>query len=220
MDAKTHWQNVYATKSPEQLSWFQAEATLSCKLIGRFAPDRSARILDVGAGASRLVDGLLDAGYRRITVLDVSPAALMSARKRLGARAAAVDWKEADVLTASLPREGFEVWHDRAVFHFLTETTDRQRYVEQVRRAVKQGGFVLVATFAEDGPTRCSGLETRRYSAASLHAEFGLAFELIASEREDHVTPWGAVQAFTYCVFRFQPGNDARNGDHMPDGAR
>lgn len=211
MDAKAHWQSIYETKGPEQLSWFQAEATLSRELIERFAPDRTARILDVGAGASTLADGLIGAGYRRITVLDLSPAALANARRRLGPAAGAVEWREADVLTASFTGEGFAVWHDRAVFHFLTAPTDREQYVAQVRRAVKPDGFVLVATFAEDGPTHCSGLETRRYSADALHSEFGPAFELIASQREAHVTPSGVVQAFTYCVCRYRPGHDARN---------
>lgn len=211
MDAKAHWQGIYQSKGPDQLSWFQAEARLSRELIERFAPDRNTRILDVGAGASTLVDGLLGAGYQQITVLDLSPAALATAGRRLGPAAAAVDWREADVLTASLAEEGFGVWHDRAVFHFLTDLADREQYVAQVRRAVKPHGFVLVATFAEDGPTRCSGLETRRYSADALHSEFGAAFELVASQREPHVTPSGTVQAFTYCVCQYRPGRDARS---------
>jgi hypothetical protein len=122
-----------------------------------------------------------------------------------------VDWREADVLAASLAGEGFDVWHDRAVFHFLTARTDREQYVAQVRRAVKSGGVVLVATFAEDGPTRCSGLETRRYSADALHAEFGPGFRLIASQREEHVTPSGTAQAFTYCACQYRPGDQARS---------
>ena len=209
MDARAHWQGIYESKGPEQLSWFQAEARLSRELIEHYAPDRDTRILDVGAGASTLVDGLLGAGYRRITVLDLSRAALAIAGRRLGPAADGVDWREADVLTASFTGEGFGVWHDRAVFHFLTDLADRERYVAQVRRAVKPGGFVFVATFAEDGPMRCSGLETRRYSADALHAEFGASFELVASQRELHVTPSGSVQAFTYCVCQYLPGHDA-----------
>jgi SAM-dependent methyltransferase len=212
MDTKAHWQSIYQAKGPEQLSWFQAEAKLSRELIEQFAPDRNAQILDVGAGASTLVDGLLGAGYRYVTVLDLSPTALDYSRHRLGAVAAArVDWSEADVLTASLAAEGFDVWHDRAVFHFLTALTDREQYVAQVRRAVKSGGVVFVATFAEDGPTRCSGLETRRYSADTLHAEFGPDFRLIASQREEHVTPSGAAQSFTYCVCQYRPGDQSRS---------
>lgn len=211
MDAKTHWQSIYQGKGPDQLSWFQAEAKVSRQLIERFAPDRNARILDVGAGASTLVDGLLSAGYRYVTLLDLSPAALANTRRRLGPATATVDWREADILTTSLPGEGFDVWHDRAVFHFLTALTDREQYVAQVRRALKPGGLVLVATFAEDGPTRCSGLETRRYSPDALHAEFGAVFEPIASQREEHVTPSGAIQSFTYCVFQYRPGGNTRS---------
>lgn len=212
MDAKTHWQHIYQSKGPEQLSWFQVEARLSRELIEQFAPKRDARIVDVGAGASTLVDGLLGAGYRHVTALDLSPAALETSRHRLGPVAAAlVDWREADVLTAALAGTGFDVWHDRAVFHFLTALPDRIAYVAQVRRAVRPGGVVLIATFAEDGPMRCSGLETRRYSADALHAEFGPEFRLISSQREVHVTPSGVAQAFTYCICEYRPGDHARS---------
>ena len=211
MDAKTHWQHIYQTKGPEQLSWFQAEARLSRALIERYAPDRNAPIIDVGAGASSLVDGLLDAGYRNVTVLDISSAALAGVQRRLGPQAATVQWREADVLTAPLNKEEFAVWHDRAVFHFLTALTDREQYVAQVRRAVKPNGFVLVATFAEDGPTRCSGLETRRYSTDALHAEFGAAFHVITSQREEHLTPSGVVQPFTYCLYQYRPNGGVRS---------
>ncbi|CAG0934028.1 hypothetical protein PLCT1_02562 [Planctomycetaceae bacterium] len=210
MDAKEHWQAVYQAKGPDQLSWFQAEARVSRDLIARLAPERDARILDVGAGSSTLVDGLLASGYRHLTVLDLSPAALSQARQRLGQAAGSVDWREADVLSASFDEGTFDVWHDRAVFHFLTDPADRVRYVDQVRRAVHPDGFVLIATFAEDGPTRCSGLDVRRYSATELHGEFGADFQVVASQREDHVTPWGAVQAFMYCACRYRPGQAVR----------
>lgn len=212
MNAEAHWQTIYQTKGPEQLSWFQAEATLSRDLIARFAPDRNAQILDVGGGASTLVDGLLTEGYCHVTVLDLSAAAFEHARRRLGAAAASVEWREADVLTAAFTEGSVDVWHDRAVFHFLTAASDRERYVAQVRLAVKSGGLVIVATFAEDGPTRCSGLETRRYSPLALQAEFGGGFELISSQREEHVTPAGVTQAFTYCVCRHLPRDEARRG--------
>lgn len=211
MNVKAHWQSIYQVKGPDQLSWFQAEATLSRDLIARFAPDRNARIVDVGGGASTLVDGLLLDGYRHVTVLDLSAAALEHARRRLGDAAASVEWREADVLHAPFPEGAVDVWHDRAVFHFLTVADDRERYVAQVRLAVKPGGLVLVATFAEDGPTRCSGLETRRYSPIALHAEFGDDFVLISNQREAHVTPAGAAQAFTYCVCRYLPRDAARS---------
>lgn len=205
MTRADHWENVYRTKEPDQVSWFQAEARLSRQLIESLSPDRSSSIIDVGAGASTLVDGLLDAGYGALTVLDLSAAALERARARLGPRGDRVVWQAADVLDVAQPTPPFDVWHDRAVFHFLTVDADRQRYVEQVRRAVRPGGLVIVATFAEDGPVRCSGLEVARYSPAQLHAEFGASFALIESHRELHISPSGATQAFTYCACRIAP---------------
>jgi SAM-dependent methyltransferase len=202
MDRREHWEQVYRTKGPEQVSWFQAEARLSRQLIEATTPDRATRIIDIGAGASTLVDGLLAAGYRHLTVVDLSAAALARSQARLGDTAAAVTWQTADVLTAALPPHAFDVWHDRAVFHFLTAAEDRARYVAQVRRAVRPDGVVIVATFAEDGPTRCSGLEVARYAPAQLQAEFGAPFALLESHRELHTTPGGATQAFTYAVFR------------------
>ena len=200
MDAKAHWETIYKTKQPHELSWFQPQATTSLALIRRAAPDHGAAIVDVGGGASMLVDGLVAAGYTHVTVLDLSPSALNVARQRLGAAASAVTWLEADVLSADLAPEGFDVWHDRAVFHFLISAADRARYVEQLCRSLKPGGYAVLATFAEDGPTRCSGLPVVRYSAAGLHRELGPAFRLVESVREEHVTPWGAKQAFVYCL--------------------
>lgn len=206
MDRSAHWEQVYRTKGPDQVSWFQAEALLSRHLIERVAPDRAASVIDIGAGASTLVDGLVASGYRNLTVLDLSPMALAVAQQRLGSVSAAVSWCTADVLAAVFVRGAFDVWHDRAVFHFLTDPADRARYVAQVRHAVRPGGHVLVATFAEDGPTRCSGLEVVRYSPDALHAEFGAGFRLLESHRELHTTPVGAKQAFTYCVCRVTQG--------------
>lgn len=205
MDRRSHWDDVYRTKGPEQVSWFQAEARLSRALIERSAPDRSARIVDVGAGASLLATELLSAGYHHLTIVDLSAAALALAQQRLGAASAAVTWRVGDVLDLDFAPAAFDVWHDRAVFHFLTQPEERTRYVAQVRHAVAPGGHVLVATFAEDGPLRCSGLEVARYSPTALHQQFGPDFELIASERELHTTPAGAQQAFTYCLCRFAP---------------
>ena len=205
VDPRSHWEQVYRTKGPDQVSWFQPEATLSLELIQLVAPARDTTIIDVGAGASMLVDGLLTAGYSRITVLDLSPAALAQAQQRLSSRTGAVVWQEADVLTADLDAGAFDVWHDRAVFHFLTGAADRVRYVAQVRQAVRPGGYVLVATFAEDGPLRCSGLSVARYSPDSLHGEFGSDFRLVESRREQHRTPGGAPQAFTYCLCCYEP---------------
>lgn len=204
MDGKAHWQRVYDTKAPDAVSWFQPTAERSLALIRRVLPGAtSGPIIDVGGGASVLVDDLLDAGYGDVTVLDLAGSALATAQARLGTRAAAVRWLEADVRTAALPAHHYAVWHDRAVFHFLTDAADRAAYVRQVQHAVRPGGYVLVATFAEDGPTKCSGLPVARYSAEQLHGEFGGEFTLLASEREEHPTPTGAVQGFIYCLCRW-----------------
>ena len=202
MDPKTHWETVYRTKDVHEVSWFQSEARRSLDLITRVSPDRSAPIIDVGAGASVLVDDLLAAGYLDVSVLDVSEAALEISRGRLGTDAAKVKWMRADVRRAQLDEGAYAVWHDRAVFHFLTDAADRAAYVEQVRRAIKPGGYVLVATFAEDGPEYCSGLPVVRYSAEGLHSEFGTDFQLVRSEHEDHRTPAGGEQSFLYCLCR------------------
>ncbi len=202
MDPKTHWETIYRTKDVHEVSWFQSEARRSLDLITRICPDRSAPIIDVGAGASVLVDNLLAAGYQNLSVLDLSEAALEISRDRLGADSANVEWMRADVLGAKLEERAYAVWHDRAVFHFLTNASDRQTYVEQVRRAVRPGGHVLVATFAEDGPEYCSGLPVVRYSAEGLHSEFGTDFLLVRSEHEDHRTPGGGEQSFLYCLCR------------------
>jgi SAM-dependent methyltransferase len=202
MDSKSHWEGIYRNKLPTQVSWYQPHALRSLELIRRVSPRPDGAIIDVGGGASTLIDDLLDAGYRDLTVLDLSATALALARDRLGTRANTVRWVEADVLEASLPKTAYSLWHDRAAFHFLTAPGDRARYVAQVRRAVRPGGVVLVATFADDGPTRCSGLEVARYSPEGLHAEFGTSFHLMSSEREEHLTPAGVRQAFVYCLCR------------------
>jgi SAM-dependent methyltransferase len=198
--SRDHWERIYRTKDSTQVSWYQPEPRLSLDLIRRVAPDLDAPILDVGGGASTLVDGLLDAGYRNITVLDLASAALAVARERLGARADVVTWIAADALTAPLPWSSYAVWHDRAVFHFLSDPQDRVRYVDQTRYAVQPGGHVIVASFGPDGPTRCSGLDVVRYSPDAMHGEFGAGFRLLNSVREDHHTPAGTTQAFVYCL--------------------
>lgn len=204
MERRSHWQAVYQSKRPDQVSWYQPHARRSLALIRQVAPETTAAILDVGGGASTLVDDLIAAGYAQVTVLDVSAAALAQSRERLGTSAQQVRWLEADVLDAQLADAGIDVWHDRAVFHFLTDPNDRRRYVEQVRHALVPRGHVVIATFAEDGPTRCSGLEVQRYSPASLQDVFGAGFERVHDEREVHVTPAGGEQAFTYCVLRLR----------------
>jgi SAM-dependent methyltransferase len=171
-------------------------------LIARVAPDFDAPIIDVGGGASTLVDGLLDTGYRDVTVLDLSDAALTAARVRIGSRASKVKWLEADVLAAPLAPSAYAVWHDRAVFHFLTDPRDRAAYVATAHAAVRPGGHVIVASFALDGPARCSGLDVVRYSPESMHSQFGPEFRLLASVRDEHHTPSGKTQAFVYCLCR------------------
>ncbi len=202
MESKTHWENIYSTKDATQVSWFQEHPELSFQLIERTGVDKAGQIIDVGGGASTLVDDLLAHDYQNITVLDISVTALQAARQRLGSRAAAVTWLEADMTRVELPYRFYDVWHDRAVFHFLTRAEDRQRYVEAVRHSVKTGGHVMVATFALDGPLRCSGLEAVRYSPDSLHDEFGSDFELVDTTNELHQTPFGAEQKFIYCYCR------------------
>ena len=202
MTSRDHWEHVYSTRATDAVSWFQPHLELSLRLIEATGVSVDASIIDIGGGASTLVDDLLARGYRNITVLDLSAAALDAAKKRLGAEAAGVIWLEADIRGAELPAQAYDLWHDRAVFHFLTVPDARQAYLEAARRSVKPGGYVIVATFAEDGPQQCSGLPVMRYSAAQLEAEFGEAFDLVTHERERHETPFGTNQQFTYCVFR------------------
>jgi SAM-dependent methyltransferase len=204
MKAKTHWEEVYATKPATDTSWFQEHAELSLQLLEQTGAGPESQIIDVGGGASTLVDDLLHRGFHHVTVLDLSRTALRTAQKRLGDRSPEVIWLEADITRVHLPRYQFDVWHDRAVFHFLTGAEDRQHYVEMVRHAVKPGGHVIVATFALDGPNRCSGLDTMRYSPESLHGEFGSPFELVQSLAETHHTPFGSDQKFIYCYCRKQ----------------
>ena len=206
MNRKSHWESIYATKGSSSLSWFQPHPQRSLDLIERTGLPRNAKILDVGGGDSLLVDELVERGYTDITVLDLSGAAIARARQRLGEAATGrVTWLEGDILETALPREEFDIWHDRAVFHFLTTAKERESYIQRVRSSVHRGGHVIVATFAEDGPTRCSGLPVERYSATELHDTFGSDFQLAASEREVHNTPTGTEQSFTYCWFRYEP---------------
>lgn len=202
MEPKDHWENVYTTKNAAEVSWFQEHAHLSLKFIEAAHLPKSSSIIDIGGGASTLVDDLLDRHYTHLTVLDLSSAALNTAKSRLGKRADGVSWVEANILDATLPRHAFDIWHDRAVFHFLTTEAQRRAYVQKVMHAVKAGGLVLIATFAEDGPTKCSGLPVMRYSAAQLHAEFGEHFLMLDKEKETHVTPGGNEQKFVYCLCR------------------
>lgn len=202
MDRKRHWEQVYANKAADAVSWFQAHAELSLRLIRETGLGKDAAIVDVGGGASTLVDDLVAEGYADLTVLDLSAAALAVAQRRLGAHATAVNWLQGDITRAEFPIHRFDVWHDRAVFHFLTDPDDRLAYVERVMCAVRPGGHVIVATFAEDGPDKCSGLPVMRYRPDSLHAEFGEAFRLVDHRKEIHHTPAGSDQQFVYCYCR------------------
>src|SRR6266540_4928398 len=204
MKMKTHWEHIYETKTPTQVSWYQEHAGLSLQFIQKTGIRKTDSIIDVGGGASMLVDDLLADGFQRVSILDVSGAALQLARQRLGARAVDVNWIEADITQADLPEQAYHLWHDRAVFHFLTHPADRQRYIDTVRHAVRPGGHVIVATFAPDGPDHCSGLEVMRYSSGSLHSEFGEGFDLVDSTNETHHTPFGTEQQFIYCYCRRQ----------------
>ena len=202
MKSREHWERVHRHIAPAELSWFQREPTGSLDLIRRVAPDLDAPIIDVGGGASTLVDVLLDSGYSDLTVLDVSIGALRLARERLGERAASVRWIAGDVRAIPIVSGTYAVWHDRAVFHFLTDPHDRVAYVDSVRAVVRPGGRVIVASFALDGPTRCSGLPVVRYSCESMYHELGATFRLLDDVREVHHTPKGATQPFVYCLWR------------------
>jgi SAM-dependent methyltransferase len=203
MGARAHWEQVYATKDPRRVSWFRPHLERSLELIERAAPDRGASILDVGAGQSTLVDDLLGRGYGNITVLEISRAALDGLKERVGEDGEGVQWICGDVTETTLPKAGFDLWHDRAVFHFLTEAGQRRAYVEQVKRALKPGSSLIVSTFGPSGPERCSGLATMRYDAAALGTEFGERFSLAENSLELHETPSGAEQQFLYCWWRF-----------------
>jgi len=196
---KDHWEKVYQTKQPDAVSWFQEHATRSLELIRSVGTSLNANVIDVGGGASTLVDDLIRNGFKNVSVLDLSASALEVARKRLGAEGDKVTWIAGDIRTVNLPDHAYDIWHDRAVFHFLTDPADRAAYVQQVMRSVKPGGHVIVATFAPDGPEQCSGLPVARYAPVELHQEFGPSFELLEHMSEEHKTPWGSVQHFVYC---------------------
>lgn len=202
MQSKDHWEKVYTTKATDSVSWFQPRADLSLELIKSTGMALNAGIIDVGGGASTLVDDLVAEGYTDLTVLDLSGAALQAARKRLGAQESKVRWVEDDITRVDLPANRYDIWHDRAVFHFLTDPADRAAYVRTVMRSVKPGGHVIVASFAEDGPEQCSGLPVMRYSPGELHDQFGESFQLLIHCKELHHTPAGAVQSFVYCYCR------------------
>ena len=201
-DKPAHWSNVYSTKAESSVSWYKPHLQRSLDLISGAGLLPDASIIDVGAGASTLVDDLFEQGFTKLTALDLADSAFKITKARLGAKASSVQWLVGDVTTFPLSHHAYDLWHDRAVFHFLTEPQQREQYVKQVCHAVKPGGFVIVATFGPHGPERCSGLPVVRYSAEQLHAEFGSPFTLVSSAIEEHETPWGTSQEFVYCCCR------------------
>ena len=197
---QAHWNEVYATKAADKVSWFQPRAEMSMHLIAAAGANENTAIIDIGGGASVLIDQLLEARFGDVTVLDISERALLNSKDRLGARAVEVHWIISDVL-AWTPARAYDIWHDRAVFHFLTEESERSAYRSALAKGLHKGGTLILGTFADDGPERCSGLPVHRWSADALGRELGREFRLMESLREDHRTPWGAVQPFTWARF-------------------
>lgn len=202
MSGKEHWQDVYTHKSPLEVSWYQPEAATSLALIAKTGLGPETSVIDVGGGASTLVDGLLARGFNHVTVLDIAAAALAATRQRLGDSADHVIWREGDITTAALPAQAYDLWHDRAVLHFLTTPAERAAWRRQLLAALRPGGYVILATFADDGPEKCSGLPVQRYDEAGLHAVLGEEFNLLESLRHTHRTPGGSEQRFIYGLFR------------------
>ncbi|HSM41658.1 MAG TPA: class I SAM-dependent methyltransferase [Afifellaceae bacterium] len=196
-----HWEGVYGSRDDKSLSWFQQHAEPGLGLIRRHARSKSARIVDVGAGTSRLVDELLDDGFSKITLVEISRSALERTARRLGGQSERVTFIQADV-TDWKPESVWDIWHDRAVFHFLTDTSDQEAYLQALRAGTASGSIVIIGTFAPDAPERCSGLPVQRYSAGQLQARLGAEFELLESTRHIHLTPAEKEQPFTFAVFR------------------
>lgn len=202
MNTKEHWEHIYSGSQPDLVSWHRTHLDTSLALIECFSPDRKAAIIDIGAGASTLVEDLLRRGYSDIFALDTSPTALNIAARRLGPAAKQIHWLEQDVCEPGLPPARYDLWHDRAVFHFLLHPQQRASYVAQAATTLKPGAFAILATFGPEGPERCSGLETIRYSSASLLSEFSAHFRLELSQLEWHTTPAATAQQFIYCVLQ------------------
>ena len=205
MERKAHWESIYAAKATTEVSWYQERPAKSLELIHSTGLGFGASIIDVGGGASTLVDHLLGDGYSQLSVLEISMTALAKIKKRLGRKAEAVTFMDGDVTQVTLPANHYDLWHDRAVFHFLIEADDRRKYVEVLTHALKPGGHLIMATFALDGPPRCSGLDVVRYSPESLSAELGLKFRPVRSITETHHTPFATEQKFIYCLFQKTP---------------
>lgn len=205
MGRKEHWEGVYSSKPSDRLGWYKPRLQTSLEWITTLGLDPVAPIIDVGGGASTLIDHLLDDGHTSITVLDIAEPALDLLRKRLGDKGAAVNWLCGDITMIDLPENAFELWHDRAVFHFLTEAADRERYKANLCRALRPGGHVIIGTFAPEAPPKCSGLPVQRYDLEQLCGTLGNEFELQRDQKEMHVTPGGVEQMYLYCAFRYAP---------------
>lgn len=202
-DVKPHWEKIFTRKLSSEVSWYRPHLEISLQLITKANITKSAAaIIDIGGGDSSLVDDLLDAGYQNLTVLDISEAALERSKARLGSRADSVTWLHSDITQATLPPNSYDLWHDRAMFHFLTDPALRNTYVRVCTTMLKPGGILIVATFAADGPEQCSGLPTMRFAPEDLERRFGSTFELVETLPELHITPAGKTQSFVYCMFK------------------
>lgn len=202
MNQENHWEQVYSTKLAEKLGWYKPHLQTSLTWIEELGLDADAPIIDVGGGASTLVDDLLDAGYRSITVLDISEKALSSASARLGKKAARVTWLNGNITSVNLPNHHYELWHDRAAFHFLTELDQQRQYRDKLLKALKPGGNVIIGTFTPEAPPKCSGLPVQRYTHEQLGNTLGVEFELKRHHKEQHFPPDGVQQTYLYCHFR------------------
>ena len=200
-DRQEHWEKVYAQRTPPEVSWYQAHPSISYELIVLTGIGPSRKIIDVGGGASVLVDKLLDNGYKDVTVLDISSKAIDYAKERLGQRAEQVTWVISDITEFEPPRP-YDLWHDRAVFHFLTDPNDRQNDVEAMKKALKPGGHAVISAFSLQGPPKCSGLHVERYNAEKMRRALGEGFEVVKSIAETHTTPSKIRQEFIYCYFK------------------
>ena len=203
-DPKRHWENVYQSKKPGEVSWYQEDPAVSRDLIALTGVNREQKIIDVGGGASVLADALLEKEFCDITVLDISAQAIGHAQERMKGRAQNIVWIEADITTFE-PTRQYDLWHDRAVFHFLTNPLDRKKYIEVMKKAVKPNGHIIIAAFSPEGPSKCSGLNIERYNPEKLSGELGKSLHLIKSVNETHVTPWQTEQKFVYCYFKYVP---------------
>lgn len=201
LDKKQHWNNIYENRQPDEVSWYQIKPTISLEFLQRAKLPKTASIIDVGGGESFFVDYLLDAGYKNITVLDISDAAIRHARQRVGDKTRMVKWIVSDIVDFE-PEEKYDFWHDRGTFHFLTNEEDIQKYIALIRASVKPKGNVVIGTFSDSGPQRCSGLEIHQYSENLMERQVAPYFTKVASRREDHITPYGTVQNFLFCCFR------------------